>query len=115
MRNRGTARKSYLYVDDVVSAYLLLAEQGKAVAGQSFWASDTPVSVWDIAATAMRVAGIPGDPVVRETDLDQVGYYEHLDSSRLRALGWVPQTPLAEGMRRTLEWYREHDGMGWLT
>lgn len=114
LRNRGTARKSYLHVSDVVDAYLILAEQGPAVAGRSFWAADAPVSVWDVAAMAMRVAGIRGDPVVMETDLDQVDYYESLDSTRLRALGWVPKIPLAEGLHQTLNWYREHDGMAWL-
>jgi dTDP-glucose 4,6-dehydratase len=30
-----------------------------------------------------------------------------LDSSKLRALGWVPEVPFGEGLRRTVDWYRQ--------
>lgn len=34
------------------------------------------------------------------------------DITRLRsAIEWTPQTPLEEGLRRTVEWYREHEGV----
>jgi GDP-L-fucose synthase len=34
-----------------------------------------------------------------------------LDTSRAKAsLGWVSTTPLDEGLRRTVEWYRENRG-----
>jgi nucleoside-diphosphate-sugar epimerase len=34
------------------------------------------------------------------------------DITRLRsAIEWTPQTPLDEGLRRTVEWYREHEGV----
>ena len=28
-----------------------------------------------------------------------------MDVSRLRGLGWTPQVPLDEGVRRTYDWY----------
>jgi dTDP-glucose 4,6-dehydratase len=31
-----------------------------------------------------------------------------LDSSKLHALGWKPQTGFEEGLRATVDWYREH-------
>ena len=33
-----------------------------------------------------------------------------LDCAKLRALGWAPRVPFAEGLARTVEWYREHEG-----
>ena len=32
-----------------------------------------------------------------------------VDSSRLRALGWAPAHPFAEGVGRTVRWYVEHE------
>ncbi len=31
-----------------------------------------------------------------------------LSSDKLRALGWEPQVRFAEGLQRTVEWYREN-------
>jgi CDP-glucose 4,6-dehydratase len=34
---------------------------------------------------------------------------QFVDSSKLRELtGWAPEVELQDGLRRTLEWYREH-------
>ena len=34
---------------------------------------------------------------------------QYVDSSKLRELtGWAPQVSLEEGVRRTVDWYREH-------
>ncbi|MBQ6669087.1 MAG: GDP-mannose 4,6-dehydratase, partial [Deltaproteobacteria bacterium] len=36
-----------------------------------------------------------------------------IDAAKIRReLGWEPQTTFREGLRRTVEWYLEHDG--WL-
>jgi dTDP-glucose 4,6-dehydratase len=32
-----------------------------------------------------------------------------LDTTKLRALGWSPQVPFEQGLRETVQWYREND------
>ncbi|HUA83978.1 MAG TPA: hypothetical protein VMB85_08975, partial [Bryobacteraceae bacterium] len=32
-----------------------------------------------------------------------------LDVTRLRELGWTPRIPLAEGIRSTYDWFRQHE------
>ena len=44
----------------------------------------------------VHVKGMVDDPRRREPDL-----------TRARALGWQPKVPLAEGLARTVSWFRE--------
>jgi dTDP-glucose 4,6-dehydratase len=32
-----------------------------------------------------------------------------LDTTKLRALGWRPEVPFADGLRDTVHWYRDHE------
>jgi CDP-glucose 4,6-dehydratase len=56
------------------------------------------------------VAGGGLDPDFRGTgspdgEIDR----QFVDSSKLRELtGWTPRVDLEEGLRRTLDWYRDH-------
>jgi dTDP-glucose 4,6-dehydratase len=32
-----------------------------------------------------------------------------LDSTKLRSMGWTPRTAFGDGLRQTIEWYRDND------
>ena len=57
-----------------------------------------------------RLAATGVEPDIRGTgnpdgEIDR----QYVDPAKLRALvGWEPQVDLEEGLRRTIEWYREH-------
>jgi CDP-glucose 4,6-dehydratase len=47
----------------------------------------------------VRGTGTPAGEITRQ----------RVDSTKLRAMsGWAPQISLEEGLRRTVDWYREH-------
>ena len=84
--------RDFLHVRDVVAAYLLLAERGKA--GEAYNVSSgtgrTVASVIDyiLARVGVQAAAVPDPALVRPADVP------HLigDSSKLRATtGWAPQ------------------------
>jgi CDP-glucose 4,6-dehydratase len=58
----------------------------------------------------VRLAGGDLEPDVRGTgnpegEIDR----QYVDATKLReATGWEPQVGLEEGLRRTIEWYRDH-------
>jgi len=114
LRSDGTPERDYLYVDDVVDLYLLLAERIAQTRGEVFNAGhNRPVSALQLAETILRLAGRPdlrpqiagkGNP---HGEIDR----QWLDGSKAqRLLGWRPQVPLEEGLRRTLRWYANHLG-----
>jgi nucleoside-diphosphate-sugar epimerase len=57
-----------------------------------------------------RLAGTEVEPRILGTGnpAGEIGR-QYVDATKIRdALGWEPSVDLEEGLRRTIEWYREH-------
>jgi CDP-glucose 4,6-dehydratase len=113
IRSDGSPERDFLYVEDAVEAYLLLAEalDGEGARGEAFNAGGgEPYAVRDVVARICTIAGTDLEPDIRGTgtpdgEIDR----QYVDPSKLRALtGWKPRVDLDEGLRRTVAWYREH-------
>ncbi len=110
LRSDGTFLRDYLHVDDVVTAYLRLAEAlaDPAMAGEAFNFSDeSPLTVRAIYdAICLATVGVQVEPVVLGQAQGEI-HDQYLDSSKARdPLGWTTSVMLDEGLRRTAEWYR---------
>lgn len=111
LRSDGTFLRDYLYVDDVVDAYLRLGEAlpGEGVAGEAFNFSDgSPLTVWEIYQATCRAAG------AGEVEPKVLGRAEHeihdqyLTSAKARhTLGWSCDHDLEAGLEKTAAWYHE--------
>jgi CDP-glucose 4,6-dehydratase len=111
VRSDGTPLRDYLYVRDAVNAYMTLAEHAddSGVRGGSFnFGMDDPKSVLEMVQTIIAVSDHPElEPVVL-ADAPHEIQAQYLDSSKARRmLGWSPCYSFEEGLRETLEWYRE--------
>jgi CDP-glucose 4,6-dehydratase len=95
-----------------IAAYLLLGERAAdpEVRGRPVnFHPDEPTSVLELVETMVRVSGRPElAPRVLNTATNRE--YEHLSNQRAKSLGWTPQYSLEEGLRETLEWYRDRGG-----
>ena len=114
----GDQLRDFSYADDAVAAFLTAAESllagrgdgGGGAAGRPFnLGGDAPMALRDLAA-ALVEAGGGGHYVSREFPADRaaidIGSY-HADDRAFRALtGWAPRVGLAEGLRRTVDWFR---------
>jgi nucleoside-diphosphate-sugar epimerase len=103
----GTQIWDFLYVEDAVRALLALAscQYDSSIFNLG---SGVPVSIRDVVLQIRKQI----DPSL-EIGFGEVPFAPnqvmHLeaDISRLKAAtGWVPQTSLQDGIRRTVEWYR---------
>jgi CDP-glucose 4,6-dehydratase len=112
IRSDGTLERDYLYVEDAVEAYLSIWDLlGGRGAGEAFNAGgDRPHSVIEVAELVCRLAGTGVEPDVRGTGTPPGEISRQwVDSSKLRALsGWRPRVSLEEGLRRTIDWYRQY-------
>lgn len=112
IRSDGKMVRDYIYVDDIIDAYLLLAEtiskdknwQGKAV---NFGAEE-PMSVLDVVHEVLGATNrIDLVPKIMNTARLEIPY-QHLDWGLARSLGWNPKIGLEEGLRKTIPWYKEY-------
>ena len=113
VRSDGSPERDFLYVEDAARAYLaiwraLLADHGR---GEAFNAGGgRPHRVGDVVGLICRLAGGGVEPEIRgrgvpHGEIDR----QWVDSTRLRELtGWEPAVDLESGLRRTIQWYREH-------
>lgn len=113
IRGDGTARKPYLYVEDTAEGYMLLGEHAMedGVRGEAFNVTPAePTSVLELVQTVLAVAGREDlEPEVLGEKRADTRHVEHLSGEKIKErLGWEPRFSLEEGVRRTLDWYREH-------
>jgi CDP-glucose 4,6-dehydratase len=121
VRSDGSPERDFLYVEDAVAAYLAIAgavgpgDDGApgAAAGEAFNAGGgRPHRVLDVVTEICALAGTGVSPEVRGSgtpagEIDR----QWVDFAKLSALtGWAPTVPLAEGLERTIAWYREVAG-----
>jgi CDP-glucose 4,6-dehydratase len=110
IRSDGTYVRDYLYVDDVVDAYLLLAESVAAdgLAGQACNFSDEhPLSVMQMYEAVCDAVGCGWvEPRVLGEAAGEIRD-QYLSAARAgEVLGWKAQIGLEEGLGRTVDWYR---------
>jgi len=113
----GRQKRDMNYVDDVVEA-LLLAGADERCEGEVFnLGGDEPVMLSELAAELISMTGqgsVRCTPFPPERQLIDIGNCYSSYGKIESALGWRPRTPLQEGLRRTVDFYREH-GRHYLT
>ncbi len=106
----GRQTRDYVYVDDVARANLLAAERRHDGALNVGTGVETDVNevyghlarAAGVAAPAVHGPAKPGEQ--RRSCIDP--------SAAARALGWRPEVAVAEGLGRTLAWFREARASG---
>lgn len=110
----GTQIRDTNYVDDVVQALLLAGASDKAD-GEVFNLGGDPGSLVDLARTITELAG--GSfrlvPYPESAKVIEIGDYI-ADSSKARdVLDWKPTVSLRDGLKLTVDYYRDHGEHYW--
>jgi CDP-glucose 4,6-dehydratase len=111
LRSDGSMIRDYIYVRDVVLAYLLLAERmdDPALHGQAFnFSTEQPLSVMALMQRVLAAAGRQDlEPVVLGQATHEIPE-QHLSAAKARALlGWAPAWTLDAALAETVAWYRD--------
>ncbi|MBK1631548.1 GDP-fucose synthetase [Thiohalocapsa halophila] len=111
----GKPRREFLHVDDMAAACLhvmsLNAEtyqtHTKPRLSHINVGTGTDVTIAELAELVGRVVGFEGD-IRRDPSKPDGAPRKLLDVSRLEALGWHAQIPLAEGLAQAYDWFLAH-------
>lgn len=110
LRSDGTFRRDYIYVEDVVEAYLALAAATPrdGIRGEAFnFSPERPLTVLEITRAALEAAGRSDlEPVIQNRAQGEIRD-QSLDSGKaMRILGWKAKHTLQASLATTLDWYR---------
>lgn len=110
IRSDGTFKRDYNYVDDIVDAYLILAQRlvKDDLQGEAFnFGEGKPRKVLEILRELSRVA-----PSLQYKILNTVQgeiHDQYLDSSKARRqLRWRHRVSMRDGLKRTATWYAQY-------
>jgi CDP-glucose 4,6-dehydratase len=116
LRSDGSYTRDYIFVSDVVKAYVLLAEKisEKGIPGEAFnFGLQSRVTVMEMTQAVLRELGREDlQPIIRNEAKGEIKN-QSLDSNKARKLlGWTPSYKLEDGLKETVTWYREFLGHG---
>ena len=111
IRSDGHFVRDYFYVEDGAAAYMLLAEQlyrRPELRGQAFnFSYENQVTVLCLVKEILSAMESSLEPeVLNETSNEIRRQFLSAERARIE-LGWTPLFTLAEGLARTIPWYRE--------
>jgi CDP-glucose 4,6-dehydratase len=111
IRSDGNFVRDYFYVEDGAAAYMLLAEQLAAhpeLRGEAFnFSYGNQMTVLELAHRILTLMDSKLQPEVRNEAVNEIRkQYLNADKAK-QQLGWLPLFSLEEGLKKTIEWYKE--------
>ena len=112
----GKILRDFLYIEDAVEAIMMCALEQKAVGEVLNVGVDQPTNFIELADVLIQAAGSGRwefAPFSAERKAQEPGdFYSDIGKIR-RIVGWEPRTSLEDGLRATVEYYRQHKQQYW--
>lgn len=101
--------REFIYIDDVVEAFLLLGMSRDYTDGFAYNVGGTgPVKVENLVQLIVEYMGsdLKVEIVERDPEFKEI-QRQHIDATLLSAAtGWQPKVRIEEGLRKTIDWYK---------
>jgi len=105
----GRQVRDWLFSEDHCAGIELVLREGGAGEVYNVGGGDEHENI-DVARRLLELTG--ADPSLLRRVEDRPGHDRRysLDTAKIRALGWRPETAFGEGLAATVDWYRENRG-----
>jgi dTDP-glucose 4,6-dehydratase len=103
----GRQVRDWLYVEDHCAGIELALREGGRGEIYNVGGGDERFNI-DVAGTLFELTGADRSLLRRVDDRPGHDRRYSIDTAKLRALGWAPQTGFEDGVRTTVEWYRDN-------
>ncbi len=112
IRSDGRSTRDYIYIEDVVNAYLMLAYAAARddVRGQAFnFGINRPYSVLEIVDVLQKLMGRTDlSPKILDNAKAEIKDQTLSSKKAEKILGWKPAFDLEKGLTLTIQWYYEY-------
>ena len=98
---QGAQTRSFCYVDDLIRGIVLLAESGEHLPVNI--GNPAEFTILELAQTVRKVTGSASEIVYEAMPVDDPQVRQPDITRARQLLGWEPEVPLEEGLRRMLE------------
>jgi len=102
----GKDIKDFIYIGDLVEGMLLAMEKVEDYTPLNI-ASGKPVTIREVLSTSLKIEGYEDAKVVYNVSKPSMIPLRLIDVSKAKVvLGFEAKTPLYEGLKRTIDWYK---------
>jgi len=110
MRSDGTFIRDYFYIEDLVEAYILLAEKMEKlnIQGEAFnFGNEAKITVLELVNKIIELMGSKLKPKILNIVTNEIKH-QYLSTKKARKiLNWKPKYTLEEGLKKTIKWYTQ--------
>jgi CDP-glucose 4,6-dehydratase len=111
IRSNGKFIREYIYINDVIEAYLKLAESAnkKGISGEAFnFSTESRMSVIEIMNVIREIMGKNElEPEILNQNLKEIPEQSLSAKKAHDVLGWHSKYDMKKGISETIEWYKE--------
>ena len=112
IRSNGEYIRDYIYIKDVVDAYLNLAESitKKNISGEAFnFSTESQITVIEIMNEIRAIMGKEElEPKILNLDLKEIPEQSLSAEKAHKILGWHPKYVMEKGLSETVDWYKNY-------
>lgn len=102
----GRPRREFLHVDDLARAIMICSEKFD-LGGHINVGTGSDITIADLASKIAHASGFNGE-IIWDNSKSDGTMRKLLDIEMISKLGWKPEITLDEGIRSTIDWYREN-------